>query len=163
MTEHPAVTPNPRTHWVSGTSPWEDQFGFARAVTAGDFVYVAGTTAWDDGMVQHEGDPYNQALAAFGVAFKALAQYGLSPADVIRTRMYLTHVRDTDEVGRAHKKLFDAIRPVSTMVVVEGLIDSRMMVEVEIEAHRPGLATSLAQPLSQPLAQPLAQPLEGKS
>ncbi len=143
MTETPAVTPNPRNHWVSGTSPWEDDFGYARAVTAGDFVFVAGSTAWDDGMVQHEGDPYHQALSAFGVAFKALAQYGLSAEDVIRTRMYITHVRDSDEVGRAHRKLFESIRPVATMVVVEGLIDSRMMIEVEVEAHRTGLASSL--------------------
>ncbi|MDH6127168.1 RidA family protein [Kitasatospora sp. GP82] len=140
MTETPAAQ---RSLRVSGASPWEDEFGFARAVAAGDFVFVAGSTAWDDGMVQHEGDPYHQTLAAFGVAFKALARYGLSAQDVIRTRMYITHVRDSDEVGRAHKTLFDAIRPVATMVVVEGLIDSRMMVEVEVEAHRPGLATSL--------------------
>ncbi|WP_371496424.1 RidA family protein [Kitasatospora sp. NBC_00374] len=140
MSETPAA---PRSHRVTGFSPWEEQFGFSRAVAVGDTVLVAGTTAFENGMVHHEGDPYRQTLAAFEVAFKALAEYGLSAADVVRTRMYLTHVRDCDEAGRAHKQLFDTIRPVSTMVVVEGLIDSRMMVEIEIEAYRPGLATSL--------------------
>ncbi|GAA4995621.1 RidA family protein [Kitasatospora paranensis] len=133
----------PGPHRVSGSSPWEEQFGYSRAVAVGDFVLVAGTTAFDDGVVQHEGDPFLQTVAAFRMAFKALERYGLSPADVVRTRMYLTHVRDADEAGRAHKKLFDAIRPVATMVVVEGLIDSRMMVEVEVEAYRSGLADSL--------------------
>jgi len=141
MTDSPATTR--RTERVSGYSPWEDEFGFARAVVAGDMVLVAGSTAYDSGMVQHEGDPYHQAIAAFGVAFQALARYGLTVADVVRTRMYITHVRDSDEVGRAHKKLFDAVRPVTTMVVVEGLIDSRMMVEVEVEAYRAGLARTL--------------------
>ncbi|KJK59650.1 RidA family protein [Saccharothrix sp. ST-888] len=140
MTETPAVQSSLR---VSGASPWEEEFGYSRAVQAGDFVLVAGSTAFDNGVVLNEGDPYQQTLAAFGVAFKALARYGLGAADVIRTRMYITHVRDSEEVGRAHKKLFDAIRPVATMVVVEGLIDSRMMVEVELDAYRPGLATSL--------------------
>ncbi|MFD9127741.1 RidA family protein [Kitasatospora sp. NPDC059571] len=140
MTETPAA---PRPYRVSGFSPWEDQFGYSRAVAVGDTVLVAGTTAFEGGVVHHEGDPYTQTLAAFEVAFKALAEFGLSVADVVRTRMFITHVRDCDEVGRAHKKLFDVIRPVATMVVVQGLIDSRMMVEVEVEAYRPGLATSL--------------------
>lgn len=61
--------------------------------------------------------------------------------------MYITHVRDADEVGRAHKQLFDASRPAATMVVVEGLIDSRMMVEIELDAHRVGLANSLTNTL----------------
>ncbi|MFC9326901.1 RidA family protein [Kitasatospora sp. NPDC057015] len=128
---------------LAGASPWEDDFGYSRAVAAGDHVVVAGTTAWVNGKIEHEGDPYNQTLAAFGVGLGALAAYGLTADDVVRTRMYITHVRDADEVGRAHKKLFDAARPVATMVVVEGLIDSRMMVEIELEAYRAGLASTL--------------------
>ncbi|MET8539062.1 RidA family protein [Kitasatospora sp. NPDC004799] len=128
---------------VGGFSPWEDEFGYSRAVAAGDHVHVAGSTAWVDGRIEHEGDPYRQTLAAFGVGLKALAAYGLTADDVVRTRMYITHVRDAEEVGRAHRELFDAARPVATMVVVEGLIDSRMMVEVELDAHRSGLAKTL--------------------
>lgn len=132
---------------IAGFSPWEDQFGYSRAIAAGDYVHVAGSTAWVNGKIEHEGDPYQQTLAAFGVGLTALAAYGLTAADVIRTRMYITHVRDADEVGRAHKQLFDASRPAATMVVVEGLIDSRMMVEIELDAHRVGLANSLTNTL----------------
>ncbi|WP_441246631.1 RidA family protein [Kitasatospora sp. McL0602] len=131
---------------VAGFSPWEDEFGYSRAAAAGDYVHVAGTTAWVDGRVEHEGDPYHQTLAAFGVGLDALAAYGLTADDVIRTRMYITHVRDAEEVGRAHSALFGATRPVATMVVVEGLIDSRMMVEIELDAYRAGLAHSLNSP-----------------
>ncbi len=49
--------------------------------------------------------------------------------------MYLTHARDVDAVGRAHKELFDDVRPAATMVVVSGFVDSRVLVEVELEAH----------------------------
>ncbi|CAM5256982.1 hypothetical protein SCANM63S_09445 [Streptomyces canarius] len=45
--------------------------------------------------------------------------------------MYLTHVRDVDAVGRAHQELFDAVRPVSTLLVVEGFVDPRILVEVD--------------------------------
>ncbi|MFI2610072.1 RidA family protein [Kitasatospora sp. NPDC018619] len=128
---------------VTGSSPWEEEFGCSRAVAAGDHVHVAGSTAWADGRIEHEGDPYRQALAAFGAGLRALAAYGLTTDDVVRTRMYLTHVRDAEEVGRAHRELFDAARPVATMVVVDGLIDSRMLVEVELDAYRSGLATTL--------------------
>ncbi|MEV7213144.1 RidA family protein [Kitasatospora cineracea] len=136
--ETPAATAGP-----SRQSPSEDQYGSARAVVAGDFVLVAGCTAYDDVDAVVEGDPYEQTLAAFRTALDALDGYGLTAADVVRTRMYLTHVRDCDEVGRAHKELFAGVRPVTTMVVVQGLTDSRMMVEVEVEAHRPGLARTL--------------------
>ncbi|MFB7910581.1 RidA family protein [Kitasatospora sp. NPDC059146] len=128
---------------VTGFSPWEEEFGYSRAVAAGDHVHVAGTTAWVNGRIEHEGDPYRQTLAAFGVGLSALAAYGLTADDVIRTRMYITHARDAEEVGRAHRRLFDAARPVATMVVVDGLIDSRMMVEVELDAYRTGLAMTL--------------------
>ncbi len=133
----------PAARRVAGFSPYEEEIGFSRAVAAGDFVLVSGCTAWYNGMVQHEGDPYSQTLDAFGVAFQALERFGLGPQDVVRTRMYLTHVRDTEEVSRAHKHLFDAVRPAATMVVVDGLLDSRMMVEVEVDAHRAGLAARL--------------------
>jgi enamine deaminase RidA (YjgF/YER057c/UK114 family) len=48
--------------------------------------------------------------------------------------MYLTHARDVDDVGRAHKEFFDGVRPVSTLLVVEGFVDPRILVEVEVEA-----------------------------
>ncbi|MGF1426220.1 Rid family hydrolase [Kitasatospora sp. LaBMicrA B282] len=128
---------------VSGFSPWEEEFGYARAVAAGDHVHVAGCTAWVEGRIEREGDPFTQTLTSFGIGLAALAAYGLTVDHVVRTRMYITHVRDAEEVGRAHKQLFDVVRPVATMVVVEGLIDSRMMVEVELDAYRAGLAQTL--------------------
>ncbi|MFD0274533.1 Rid family hydrolase [Kitasatospora sp. NPDC127111] len=141
MSERPAAR---RLDRVPGSFPQEEEFGFSRAVAAGDFVLVSGATALDvDGVVHHEGDPYGQTLAAFRTAREALERFGLTLADVVRTRMYATHVRDCAEIGRAHKFLFDTVRPASTLVVVEGLVDSRMMVEVEIDAHRAGLAKIL--------------------
>ena len=121
---------------VQSGNPWEETLGSARAVAAGDLVLVAGTTAFRGDVLYGEGDPYEQAKVAFTCALEAIAAFGLGPESVVRTRMYLSHMRDIDEVGRAHKEIFDAVRPVSTLLVVEGFVDPRILVEVELEAYR---------------------------
>ncbi|MFD1657350.1 RidA family protein [Streptomyces caeni] len=121
---------------VQSGSPWEETFGFARAVAAGDRVLVGGTTAFRGRVLYGEGDPYEQAKVAFAGAVEAIGEFGLGIESVVRTRMYLAHLRDVDEVGRAHKELFDAVRPVATLLVVEGFVDPRILVEVELEAFR---------------------------
>ncbi len=131
------MSQTPAVRRVQTDSPWEETIGFARAVRAGDRVLVSGTVPLLKGVLQGEGDPYQQAQVAFGNAIGALTEFGLGAADVVRTRMYLTHARDIEAVGRAHKELFDAVRPVSTLVVVSGLADSRVLVEVEVEAYAP--------------------------
>lgn len=117
-------------------SPWEDAFGFARAVAAGDRVLVGGTTSFKGSVLHGEGDPYEQARVAFANALEAIGEFGLGADSVIRTRMYLTHARDVDAVGRAHQEFFDSVRPATTLVVVHGFVDSRILVEVELEAFR---------------------------
>ncbi|WP_030680781.1 RidA family protein [Streptomyces cellulosae] len=121
---------------VQSGNPWEESFGFARAVAAGDLVLVAGTTAFKGDVLYGEGDPYEQAKVAFTGALEAIAGFGLGPDAVIRTRMHLAHPRDVDEVGRAHKELFDAVRPVATVLIVDGFVDPRILVSVELEAFR---------------------------
>lgn len=123
---------------IQSGAPWEEKFGYARAVELpGGLVLVAGCTSVVKGEIS-AGSPYEQAVTAFEVAFAALAQAGLGREDVVRTRMYLTHARDADDVGRAHKELFDDVRPVATMVVVSGLVDPSLVVEVEVEAFHGG-------------------------
>lgn len=121
---------------VSSGGPWEDTFGYSRAVAAGDYVFVSGCTAVVDGHVHGTGDPYQQTVTAFRAAETALAELDLTLGDVVRTRMYIVHSSDSQEVGRAHAELFGGVRPAATMVVVAGLIDSMMLVEVEVVAYR---------------------------
>ncbi|MFE3603941.1 RidA family protein [Streptomyces sp. NPDC059096] len=121
---------------VESGGPWEESFGYSRAVElANGLVLVSGCTSVVGGRIA-EGGPYEQTVTAFGTALKALEELGLGAEHVVRTRMYLTHVRDADEVGRAHKELFDAVRPAASMIVVAGLIDPSLVVEVEVEAYR---------------------------
>ena len=119
------------TQRMSSGGPYEDLIGYSRAVLAGPFVLVSGCTSTADGA-------YEQTLAAFAVAERALNDAGLQRADVVRTRMYLTDIALWEEVGRAHRELFADVRPAATMVAVSALIDPRMLVEVEAVAHKPG-------------------------
>ncbi|WP_431783735.1 Rid family hydrolase [Streptomyces chumphonensis] len=120
---------------VRGRSPFEEAVGSARAVAAGERV-TATALPFLDGVVEGEGDPHTQARVAFTLALDALAELGADVDAVVRTRLYLAHTRDVDAVSRAHQEVFGAVRPVTTLVVVSGFADSRVLVEVEVEAHR---------------------------
>ncbi|MET9773806.1 RidA family protein [Streptomyces sp. NPDC006367] len=123
---------------VTTGAPWEESFGYSRAVQLPNgLVLVAGCTSVVDGQIA-DGGPYEQTVNAFNVAFGALEELGLGRDDVVRTRMYITHARDVDEVGRAHKELFDSVRPAASMIIVSGFVDPSLVVEVEVEAFRPG-------------------------
>ncbi|WNI25287.1 RidA family protein [Streptomyces sp. ITFR-16] len=123
---------------VASGAPWEEKFGYSRAVELPNgLVLVAGCTSVVGGAIS-AGGPYEQTVTSFQAAFEALKQLGLGREDVVRTRMYVTHARDTDEVGRAHKELFDDVRPAASMLIVSGLVDPSLVVEVEVEAYRAG-------------------------
>ena len=68
------------------------------------------------------------------ILLAALAEAGAAPADVVRTRVYLTDASIWEAVGRVHGETFGEVRPASSMVVVAGLLDPRWKVEVEAEA-----------------------------
>ena len=115
--------------------PWERVYGYARAVRAGDLVVTAGCTSTVDGVVTGAGDPYAQTGTAFRIALAALAEAGGHAGQVVRTRMYVTDRAHADAVGRAHGEVFGAVRPAATLVIVAGLLDPAMLVEVELEAY----------------------------
>ena len=120
---------------ISSPSPFEDVVGYSRAVRVGNNAWVAGTTATVKGEVVGVGDAYEQARVAFGIALASLGTAGMEVKHVVRTRMYVTAIADFDAVGRAHKEIFDVVRPVATMVQVVALARPEHLVEVEIDAH----------------------------
>src|SRR6185437_11032289 len=125
-----------RRRKVSSGGPFEEAVGYSRAVAAGDFIFVSGCTSIVDGKVVHEGDAAKQTEQALLNVSAALAQLGASLADVVRTRIYVTDISRWAEVGAAHRLAFEEVAPADTMVQVAALIDPRLLVEIEVEAHR---------------------------
>lgn len=123
--------------YTSG-SPYEPRIGFCRALRTGDRILVAGTAPLGpDGVLVGPDDPHTQMRRCLEVVANALAALGGRLTDVVRTRVYLTRRDDHEAVARAHGEIFGAIRPVSTFVVVAGLLDPAWRVEVEAEAVLP--------------------------
>jgi enamine deaminase RidA (YjgF/YER057c/UK114 family) len=118
---------------VRSGSPFENRFGFSRAIRVGRRVLVSGTAPiWPDGHC--DPDPGAQARRCCELISTALAELGAGPADVTRTRMLITDPEVAGAVGAVHREFFAAAAPAATMVVVAGLLDSRWVVEIEAEA-----------------------------
>ena len=116
--------------------PWEERFGYSRAVRAGDLVFVAGTTAVDeDGVVRGIGDAGEQAAFVLEQIAAALAAAGARMDQVVRTRMFVTDISRGEEIGRAHGAAFGEHPPATSMLEVSALLDPRMLVEIEAVAY----------------------------
>jgi len=122
---------------ISSGGPWEQSIGYSRAVVAGPYIHLSGSTATVDGVLQHEGDAYGQTKVAFEVIQRALAEGGHALSDIVRTRVYLSDPKDMDAVGRAHGELFGEIRPAATILAGIKFINPAMLVEIEVDSYKP--------------------------
>ena len=119
---------------TSGSSPYEALYGFSRAIRSGDRILVSGTAPVEADGSSTPGDAAAQARRCFAIILAAIRELGGSPADVVRTRMFITDPADADAVGAVHGEHFAAVRPAATMVVVAALLRPEWRIEIEAEA-----------------------------
>lgn len=122
-----------RTSVSSGTS-WEAMAGYSRGVRVGDTIYVSGTTATDEnGTLVGGSDPAAQARYAIQKIERAITALGGTLRDVVRTRVFVSHIANWEAVARVHGEFFGDIRPVNTLVEAR-LVGPEYLVEIEAEA-----------------------------
>jgi enamine deaminase RidA (YjgF/YER057c/UK114 family) len=121
----------------NGGSVWEPLRGYSRAVQVGDSLFVSGTTAINDkGEVLFAGDPYQQTKYVIERIRGVLLAADFKLEDVVRTRLFVTQLNRWEDYARAHREVFEAIRPASSIVQVVRLVDARLMIEMEVDAIR---------------------------
>ncbi len=123
-----------RTNYSSGAK-WEDIVGYSRAVKIGKIIEVTGTVAVDEtGNTVGKDNAYEQTKFIIQKIELILEKAGASLSDVIRTRMFVTNIGQWEEYGRAHGEFFGKIKPCTTMVEINKLIDPDFLIEIEVSA-----------------------------
>lgn len=120
---------------IKSGAPWESIAAYSRAVRVGNTVHVSGTTSTDkDGNLVGKGDIYRQTIQIFRNIELALVKAGATLKDVVRTRVFVTDISQFEDVARAYREWFDAIRPAMTLVEVSKLVSPDMLIEIEAVA-----------------------------
>ena len=119
--------------WITSGSTYEAQIGYSRAVVAGDWVFVSGTTGFDYATMTISDDVVAQAEQCLHNIATALAQAGCTLDDVVRVNYVLPNGADFEPCWPVLRQHFGKAKP-AAMVITAGLLDPRMKIEIEVTA-----------------------------
>ena len=119
---------------IASGGPLENLYAYSRALRVGDRVLISGSTALKAGGVDGPGDMYRQTRATMDTIFRALADAGGVPGDLVYTKTYLTDLGKSADNTRAFVEALGDVRPVSTLLGVPALVHPELLVEIEAEA-----------------------------
>lgn len=118
---------------ISSGSPFEEQIGYSRAVVAGDWVFVSGTTGFDYTTMSISDSLPQQTEQCLKNIESALREAGSSLKDVVRVTYVLTSGAEFEQCWPVLRKYFGEVRP-AAMMISAGLADPRMKIEIEVTA-----------------------------
>ena len=121
---------------IATGSTWEPKIGYARAVVAGGWVHVSGTTGTDHATGAIPESVTDQCALALGIIRAALERAGAGFADVVRVHYILPDRRDFEPCWPLLSAAFGTNPPAATMIEA-GLIDPRHRIEIEVTALLP--------------------------
>ena len=124
--------PNGTRRCFSGTA-WEPMAGYSRAVRSGHHISVSGSTATHGSRLLGGTDPAAQTHAVIDKIEGALQSLGGRLDQVVRTRVFVSHIDHWEAVARAHGERFGQIQPANTLVEAR-LVGPEYLVEIEAEA-----------------------------
>jgi enamine deaminase RidA (YjgF/YER057c/UK114 family) len=120
---------------IQSGSTFEAEIGYSRAVVDGDWVFVSGTTGFDYATMTISEDVVAQVEQTIHNINAALAEAGCDARDIVRVRYLLPQREDFPACWPSLRRWLGEARPAATMMVV-GLADPRMKIEVEVTARR---------------------------
>jgi enamine deaminase RidA (YjgF/YER057c/UK114 family) len=118
---------------ISSGSSFEAQIGYSRAVVAGDWVFVSGTTGFDYSTMSISDSLVDQAEQCLKNIEAALAQAGSTLKDVVRVTYVLPNGSEFEQCWPVLRKYLGDVRP-AAMMISAGLADPRMKIEIEVTA-----------------------------
>jgi enamine deaminase RidA (YjgF/YER057c/UK114 family) len=118
---------------IATGSIWEPKVGYARAVVAGGWVHVSGTTGTEAATGQIPASVTDQCALALSIIGTALTRAGARFADVVRVMYILPDRADFEPCWPLLRDVFGAHPPAATMIEA-GLIDPRHKIEIEVTA-----------------------------
>ena len=120
---------------LSSGSPFEERAGYCRALVAGSWCFVSGTTGYDYATMVMPESAADQTRQALRTIDNVLDEAGFSRADIVRVQYTVTDRTHVDAVFDVTGPWFSDNPPAATMVIA-GLIEARMKVEIEVTAFR---------------------------
>lgn len=118
---------------ISSGSTFEARIGYSRAVVAGDWVFVSGTTGFDYAAMSISDDLVEQTEQCLRNIEAALHQADSSLKDVVRVTYVLPDGNEFERCWPVLRKYFGEVRP-AAMMISAGLADPRMKIEIEVTA-----------------------------
>ena len=122
---------------ITTGSPFEERFAYSRAVVAGEWCFVAGTTGYDYAAMRMPEDPAEQARNIFETIGRTLSEADFALTDIVRLRAIVTDPAHWEAAAPVVRAYLGAIRPANTAIVA-GLIAPEMKIEIEATARRGG-------------------------
>jgi len=118
---------------ISSGSSFEAKIGYSRAVVAGDWIFVSGTTGFDYATMTIAGNLASQTEQCLRNIEAALRQAGSSLKDVVRVTYVVPNGAEFEQCWPVLQKYFGDVRP-AAMMISAGLADPRMKIEIEVTA-----------------------------
>ena len=115
-------------------STWEDRIGYARAVVAGGWVHVSGTTGTDHATGEIPESIEDQCNLALDIIGAALARAGAGFEHAVRVTYVLKRAADFERCWPILSATFGA-NPPAAMMIEAPLIDPRHLIEIELTAY----------------------------
>ena len=121
---------------ISSGSSFESNVGYSRAIVDGDMMWVSGTTGFNYETMTISEDVVEQAEQTFRNIRVAMEQDGFALDHVVRVNYIFPNAADFEPCWPVLRKYLGGARPACT-VIVAGLVDPRMKIEIEVTAKKP--------------------------